>query len=546
VIRKALLLFLAACLCSLSAGSQTSPSHQDSFTIAGVLVEHGTNQPIKRAHVLLIPVENRERQLACTTSDDGRFAFTGLAAGKYSLEAQTRNAAQALEQNEEYATAIAVGPNLDSEHVVFALARGARITGSVVDEEGEGVRNAQVFLFHKGVFSGRSQIVMQTQVMTDSAGAFRFARLASGTYFVAVSARPWYAQNVPAQNSSSGPGSPDLEENKSRAELDVAYPLTYYADAIDPAAASPITLSEGDRVEVSMNLRPVPALHLDLPGDATSQNQNMSFGVFALGPGGVPIPTNAIQSFDSNGRQFMGLAPGRYLLSAQQFEQGSISVARTKILELNSNSTLDFGEASQTSISGQIQVDGSDLSQGLAVTLTHVNSGQTIAGFTAQDGSFRISDVGIRSGRYEIRLANTTQLYIHSISVKGAAYSNGILEISDGATVRISIVARKGLARVNGVAMKDGKPFAGAMVLLLPRDGSHGLYIPRDQSDSDGTFTLNFAPPGRYALLAIDDGRDLAYRDASVVAPYLAEAQSIEVPLPGDPVVQVNVQRRRR
>jgi hypothetical protein len=83
------------------------------------------------------------------------------------------------------------------------------------------------------------------------------------------------------------------------------------------------------------------------------------------------------------------------------------------------------------------------------------------------------------------------------------------------------------------------------MVLLVPQNANEIAYIPRDQSDSDGTFTLNFAAPGRYALIAIDNGREFAYRDASVIKPYLEQAQIIDVPLQRDASVKVTVQHRR-
>src|SRR5207248_8430746 len=113
-------------------------------------------------------------------------------------------------------------------------------------------------------------------------------------------------------------------------------------------------------------------------------------------------------------------------------------------------------------------------------------------------------------------LANTQELYIKSVAVNGAEQPGRAFDVTEGASVQVSIVAAKGLTRLNGIAMKDDKPFPGAMVLLLPRDSNHGGFIPRDQSDSDGTFTLNLVEPGRYTLIAIDDGRGLAYRDATV------------------------------
>jgi hypothetical protein len=80
------------------------------------------------------------------------------------------------------------------------------------------------------------------------------------------------------------------------------------------------------------------------------------------------------------------------------------------------------------------------------------------------------------------------------------------------------------------------------MVLLFPHDPSHGNNIPRDQSDSDGTFTLNWALPGRYTLVAIDHGRGLAYADPAVIAPYLQAGQVLDLPLAKDSRVEIEVQ----
>jgi hypothetical protein len=176
----------------------------------------------------------------------------------------------------------------------------------------------------------------------------------------------------------------------------------------------------------------------------------------------------------------------------------------------------------------------------------NVNSGRATGGSVAADGSFKVEHGGVSPGQYAVRLGDTPELYIKSVAVKGADYFRGVLNVVEGASIQISAVIAKGLARVNGMAVQDGKPFAGAMVLLLPQDAQQGGYIPRDQSDSDGTFTLQLTPPGRYALIAIDDGRGFAYRDSSVIAPYLQQARWIDVPLPADASVKVKVQPRRR
>jgi len=214
------------------------------------------------------------------------------------------------------------------------------------------------------------------------------------------------------------------------------------------------------------------------------------------------------------------------------------------VVDLTGNTTLDVNDLPATSISGQLQVEGGEKPGRLGVM--HVNAARTGGGFgrISEDGSFQFQRGNMPPGRYRIRLANTQEFYIKSIAVKGAEYTHGMLDVVEGASIQLSIAAAKGLSRVNGIAFKDDKPFAGAMVLLLPADPSQAGDIPRDQSDSDGTFTLPSARPGRYTLIAIDDGQDLAYQEAAVMKPYLAQAQTVDVPLPSDAVVKVNVQPR--
>jgi Carboxypeptidase regulatory-like domain len=519
--------------------SNPSPAPGNGYTVAGIVLQRGSNQPLKHVQVALTSVEHRDRQLFYITSGNGQFVFSGLAPGKYSLEAQLHGFAQAFHGNEDYSTAIVVGPALDSEHIRFFLDIPAAISGSVVDQDGEGVRDAQVFLFHRGVFSGRYRTIMQAQANTDSSGTFHFGQLRSGTYFVAVSARPWYALNSPMQGQAENSG-----QNGNASELDVAYPVTYYPDALDPSTAAPITLSQGGVADLTITLRAVPALRIEV--NASSQ-QNLNFGISAVGPGDVPIPINAGQFGDENRRGLLGLAPGHYVVTLQRFDprSGSLRSGGTKTIDLTANSTLDLNDLPTTTISGKVSMEGSEHPDGLSVWLVNINSRSATGGSVAPDGSFKVERGSISPGQYELRLGNTPEFYIKSIAVTGAEYSNALLNVAEGASIQISIVAAKGLTHVKGVAIKDDKPFPGAMVLLIPQNANPGGYIPRDQSDSDGTFILNFAAPGRYALVAIDNGRNLAYRDASAIKPYLEQAQIIDVPLQADAAVKVNVQHRR-
>ena len=109
--------------------------------------------------------------------------------------------------------------------------------------------------------------------------------------------------------------------------------------------------------------------------------------------------------------------------------------------------------------------------------------------------------------------------------------------ITAGSTPSISVTALVGSVVVEGVAKRAGKPFSGAMVVLVPKDveGNRDLFR-RDQSDLDGTFSLQDVAPGSYTLVAIENGWDLDWSQPGVIAVYAKHGRAIQVTnTPGKP-----------
>ena len=81
------------------------------------------------------------------------------------------------------------------------------------------------------------------------------------------------------------------------------------------------------------------------------------------------------------------------------------------------------------------------------------------------------------------------------------------------------------------------------MIALVPQDLEHNPSLARrDQSDSDGTFSLFAVPAGKYTVLAIEHGWELEWQDAGVIAPYLKNGTEIEVGPDRRGSVKVSVQ----
>ena len=103
----------------------TTPQH---YRIAGTVVNSLTGQPVSSASVAIAPATqgiDREISMSTSTGSDGRFFFSGLTRGKYSLMATARGfSLQYFEHHDPYASAIVVGPDLDAEASGISFAAG--------------------------------------------------------------------------------------------------------------------------------------------------------------------------------------------------------------------------------------------------------------------------------------------------------------------------------------------------------------------------------------------------------------------------------------
>jgi hypothetical protein len=247
-----------------------------------------------------------------------------------------------------------------------------------------------------------------------------------------------------------------------------------------------------------------------------------------------------------NGRQELaGVAPGHYILQAMTFDGNRGRAGPATRVDITGNTTLAPEDLKTTSLSGQVSYEGAERPAnqgGLRFTC-----GTKLAGAPVlKDGSFNVRGQPLEGGRCEVDLVNAPTFYVKSVAAGGAKPSADTVDLVEGADNRITVVVAKGAtSQLEGVTVQDDKALSSAMVLLLPEDATRASLIRRDQSDSDGTFTLSNVLPGRYTLLAIDNGKELAYRDPAVIQPYLAQGVALEFPRRDNSPVKINVIARR-
>jgi carboxypeptidase family protein len=538
-----LMIFLAA----LTAGAQqASPvGVSASGRISGTILQRSTGQPLPGIEVSISPTEHRDTATQVVTGPDGRFLFKGVDRGKYSLTAQGRGfSLQAYQQHGQYSTAIAVGPGLDSENLIFQLLPDASISGMVLDEENEPVRSGEVLLFTRTAAGGPTKALLHSRAGLDEQGRYHFGHLQPGSYAVAVIAQPWYAQDPPGNSTTerlsvdadelSNPEATNVAPNAPESTpLDVTYRITYYADATDPDNATAIVLHPGERAMADVTLRAVPALHVNVRNLGTGRNQPGTAIVMQRLFDGAPVAVQTRgQQIAPSTVRISGVPPGHLILNLRSFT-GNSWRSETREVEVAADTEIDASEqiSGSVNVRGVVRLPGdAAIPPGLHLRFYNRATGVNVAAQVSAKGEFEAQPTLPGPATYEVAAISLPNSAMQNMVATGARVVGRTLLVPRNGTVQLTITMSKVLARVDGTVLRGEKPVSQSMILLVPQslEGNLDLFR-RDQSDSDGTFSLYRVLPGKYVVVAIENGWDLDWQNPAVLKPFLEHGQSLEV-----------------
>lgn len=531
VVTKVQLCLLSLCALFCIDGSQLPAQERSGapYRISGTVVNAATGERLSRADVSIATVKPPSITQSAQTGPDGHFQFDNLPAAKYSLTGSRRGfIPAAYDEHEQYSTAIVTGEGLHSENLVFRLAPDAVISGIVTEDSGDPVENARVSLFRQTHDTGSEKARMAENTTTDDSGAYEFNTVAPGDYFITVSGRPWYAENGEGMPrlSNTVEGSKDIPHSP----LDLVYATSFYAEATNPDDATPIPLKGGERVQINFELHPLPALHLlvhspvaDDPSQGTPM-PSLSKEIFGTSDY-VETNTRAI----APGLTEISVAPGEYQI---HLRGGANSPSeRLSAVNVTSDQSIDAGTGQVlASISGRVAMaSGEPLPRSTVVTLTSSDGQNRNGSVAGEEGTFELANVP--PGQYRPDAwGNGKHLFVSKLAVNGAQVEGSRITIGNNPVMIAATVYPDPNLEVTGFANKDRKPAPGAMIVLVPQDPANNRDLfRRDQSDSDGSFALLDVIPGKYTVVAIEDGWALNWAEADVIAHYLALGKSVTV-----------------
>jgi len=344
------------------------------------------------------------------TDADGRFDFSGLPAGAFTVSASKPgyiSTQYGSRRPGRPGTSLVVADGARAANLVLTLARGAVITGRAVNVSGEPVPGVVVRLLRSRFVGGGRAFVPYSgpgsSSITDDRGVYRLFGLDAGEYVVGGIPPRLESGSVQIltqadveqglRDAKAPPGgrmgaagrafAPPVSQPQRIALVPVYYPI-----AVSVAAATPIILRTGEeRLGVDLRMEILPTVKVE-GIVARSDGQPVSGTRLALMPNaaGIGVPNLATSGVDASGRfTFTDVVPGDYVATA--VAAGSVFVFAnggvTRTVNFGSFQSLDSDRLAVQSALVPVSVGTGGLS-GLPLTMT---PGASMAGKIVFDGA---------------------------------------------------------------------------------------------------------------------------------------------------------------
>ena len=579
---------IVAVLAQGPAQVQQAPGPRDGV-ISGRAVDAGTGRPISAAIVSIGggAVPRREGgpgepvPMRILTGADGRFLFTGLAPGSFTVTATKNGYAPGASGRRR--------PNGASQPVIITAAERARsvdvrmwkngsIGGTVIDEAGEPVIGVRVAALVRSSGFGQPRFVpTASSGLTDDRGMYRFANLLPGEYIVlvappnvsvkatvfeAVAQTGRVTSELSSAMLGAGVNSMLLHGDAvlplgrgsampptSRGRL-MVYPPTLHPSATSAAQASVITLASGEeRSGIDVQLAPVPTSRISgtLIGTGGPADQSR---VMLMPARSDEIPSDMVASIsatDPTGAFVFAAVPaGQYTLRALSGGESRSGQMQWAEMPLSvSGDDLDGVTAvlaPPLKVSARMQFDGQRQPPQPSGRFTSVfnleavdrpSGPLSIAGSLTPDGMLTMT--GYMPGRYRVRVTNSPEGWMF----KGAMLNGvDVSETPFDLTRDVTDLVLAFTDRWSGISgtVQGAGPDADGTVVVFPTDSqawSAGASNPRRvksaRASAAGAFGFGSLPPGDYYVTAIREEDSADWRDPATLEMLARDAVRVTI-----------------
>jgi protocatechuate 3,4-dioxygenase beta subunit len=495
-------------------------------SISGRVVNAKTNEPLKKANVMLIAKGGGGKMTSSESDQSGNFSFADVEAGSYSLMCDRQGYSRQMygsRGNPYIGATLTVGAGQEIKDLSFAVFPQAVITGKITDEDGDPMNMIAVAAVKTAYARGKKQYVPLGYTMTNDAGEYRLANLAAGKYLVVASQRNLGMGMVAGSAKPSDKPEP-------------GYPIVFYPNSQDAAGAAPVTVSPGAEIRaIDIRLNKLPAVRLSGMVTGIEAGKMMivmlmprSAGVLGAAMGKIAMAQAADGKFD-----FKGIVPGSYIIAAISPQNPTELGARLPVEVGDQNITnIALAVAGGSEVKGTFTAEGDSQPKlsGLKVSLTAIETplGNS-TGTSGDDGTFTMKSVA--ADKYEVGVGEPPAgYYVKAVKYGGREAPENQIEIPAGATSsQIEVVLSPNAASVEGsIRDKEGKPMSGITIALIPK-GRQPYLFKDATTDQSGHFEFKAVVPGEYIALAWEDIEMGAYQDPEFLKNFESKATKLDL-----------------
>jgi hypothetical protein len=488
--------------------------------IHGTVADALTHQPIRKAMLtfeFMTPAPGRGSQSHSAVTDaSGGFALDSVPAGQYVITAQHPDYPQARPIRKK----VEVKAGEISDGVTLELIPGGSISGHVLDEDGDPLPGCNVQA-HPGA---RPNVIFQQSGVAnpDESGEYRMFHLAPGKYTISANC---FAQPFQTRAFSSGPDPPQS----------LAYATEYYESANDTKSAQVIEVAPGSEksgVDFQMRTAAVTQIHGRFsPGGADWHGQPVGVRLIAIDSVALAPPPRLDQekgTFD-----FPRVFPGSYYLAV--FSNGTSenrigAVERIEVKDKPVEVVLNLSHG--IDLSGTLELENNDNNKKILPEQFNVQlTPEPMTGLGGsfinvnEDGTFTLKSV--LPMRYRL-VVQGPGAFVKSAWLGSTDVSSQPFDVSPGAAESLKIVLSTNTATIAGTAP------AGQMVFVARAGGEPGQNFLSTTADQTGHFTAPGLAPGKYRLLAGENGTqpDQVQEEGQEVTVGEGETVTVEVKPP--------------
>jgi hypothetical protein len=473
---------------------------QQPASIEGVVVNSVSGAPLSRVHLKLGPQNPGEEPApvyGAMSNDAGRFSIAAIQpAVAYRLDVE-RAGFILYPTVEQAPSSVIIRTFKPGEGVTgykLEMAPRVVISGRVLDENGEPMPGV-------GVLARRvpQPVPMHSAPMawgsTDDRGMFRLA-VPPERYNLIASVQ---------SNPSEGP------EIRTDGSVDSQYLPTYYPSTLSRESAAIVEARPGADVN-GIDIRPVHSAMLHISGTVSGIPACAS-GAEVLLISKTGYQERAVPAGHDGKFSFTRLDPGSYRIHARCHTGDEPLQSQVVDLTLT-NSSLDFLSLALTrgfELSGTV----------LGVPPTGINQ-REIALFPVRtesdydpwrqrsapedaDGSFRIK--GVEPGEYEVEVRWLPDgAYVKSLRLGNTEAADAVIDLRNGSTAAsLTVTVGAVGGQISGLLEgKNSEVLHRLGFVYVVQDGKD--WAPRhrhgQETSSDGSFTIQSLPPGKYRIFA--------------------------------------------